>query len=255
MLNERKIKSPFIIFADFESILVPEDNRKQNPEQSYTTNYQKHSACSCGYKLVSVDDKFSKSFKTYLGDDAVYTFINNMIEESKYCSEVIKKHFNKELVMTKEDNEDFKNSIKFWICDNDCADNNVKVRDHCHISGKYRGSAYIDCNINLKLNHKIPAIFYNFKNCDFHFIRQELDKFNLKINVIPNGLEKYTSFTIYNKLGFIDSFLFLNSSLDNLVKNLNKDDFKCLSQEFNNNVLDLVKQKGFYPNGYMSNFK
>ena len=54
------------------------------------------------------------------------------------------------------------------------------------------------------------------------------------------------SFTINNKLIFIDSSQFLSSSLDSLVENLNKDDFKCLSQEFDNNLLDLVKQKGFY---------
>ena len=69
---------------------------------------------------------------------------------------------------------------------------------------------------------------------------QELGKFNLKINVIPNGLH---------------SFQFLSSSLDSLVKNLAKDDFKYLSQEFDNKVVDLVKQKGFYPYEYMSDFE
>ena len=74
---------------------------------------------------------------------------------------------------------------------------------------------------------------------------QEVRKFGLKINVIPNGLKKYTSFTINDKLSFIDSFQFLGFSLDSLVKNLSQDNFKYLSQEFDNNVLDLVKQKGF----------
>ena len=82
-----------------------------------------------------------------------------MIEESKYCSEGMKKHFNKELVMTKEDNKDFKNSTKSWICDNDY----VKVRGHCHITVKYRGSVHRDCNINLKLNRKISVVFHNLK--------------------------------------------------------------------------------------------
>ena len=72
---------------------------------------------------------------------------------------------------------------------------------------------------------------------------QELGKFNLKINVIPNGLEKYTSFSINDNLSFIDHFQFLCSSLYSLVKNLNKDDLKYLSQEFHNNVLDLVKKR------------
>ena len=65
---------------------------------------------------------------------------------------------------------------------------------------------------------------------------QELVRFNLKKNVIPNGLEKHMSFSINNKLNFIDSFQFLSSSLDSLVKNLNKDYFKYLSQEFDNNL-------------------
>ena len=74
-----------------------------------------------------------------------------MIEESKYCNDVMKKHFNKKLVMTKEANEDFENSTKCWIFDNDYIDSDFKVRDNCRITGKYRGSAYRDCNINVKL--------------------------------------------------------------------------------------------------------
>ena len=77
-----------------------------------------------------------------------------MIKESKYCSDMMKKHLNKELVMTKEDNQDFKNSTKCLICDNDYVDNDVKVRDYCHTTGKYRSSAHRDFNINAKLNHK-----------------------------------------------------------------------------------------------------
>ena len=74
-------------------------------------------------------------------------------------------------------------------------------------------------------------------------IMQELGKFNLKTNVIPNGLEKHTSFSINNKLSFIDSLQFLSSSLDSLVKNLRNDDFKYLSQEFDKDKLDLFKKR------------
>ena len=157
--------------------------------------------------------------------------------------------------MTKEVNEDFENSVNCWICNNDYIDCDVKVRDLCHITEKYAGSTYRDCNINVKLNHKIPVVFHNLKNHESHLIMQKLGKSNLKINVIPNGLEKYLSFGINNKLCFIDSFRFLSSLLDSLVKNLDKDDFKYLSQEFDNNVLDLVKQKGFYPYDYMTDFR
>ena len=109
---KRKIKSPFMIYTDFENILVPEDDGKQNLNQPYTNKYQKHVGCSYGYKLIIVDDKFSKPFKSYLDEDVVYNFISSVIDENKYCSDMMKEHFNKELVMTKEDNEDFENFTK-----------------------------------------------------------------------------------------------------------------------------------------------
>ena len=80
-----------------------------------------------------------------------------------------------------------------------------------------------DCSINVKLDHKIPAVFHNLKTFDSQLIRQELGKFNLKINVISNGLEKHLSFNMNKKLSFIDSFQFCSCSLDSLVRNLNKD--------------------------------
>ena len=130
MLNSKilkETKSPFIIYVDFESILAPEDNGKQNSNESYTNKYQKHVASSHRY----IDDKFSKVFKSYLSKDAVYNFISSIIDESRYCGNVMKNHSNKELVMSKEDNEDFENSTKYRICDNDYVNNDFKERDHC----------------------------------------------------------------------------------------------------------------------------
>ena len=191
---------------------MPKYNGKQNPKESYTNKHLKYIACSYGFKLVYVDDKFSMPFKTYLGKDAIYKFIISVIEKSKYCNEVMKKQFNKELVMTKEDNKDFKNSTECWICDNDYIATDVKTRDHFLITEKYKGSTHRDCNINLKLNHKTPNVFHNLKSYDSHFITQELGKFNLTISFTLNELEKYMSFTINNKLSFINSFQFLSPS-------------------------------------------
>ena len=101
-----------MIYADFESVLVPESNGKKNLRESYMGKYQKNVACSCGYKVVCVEEKVSKPFKLYLGEGAVYNFINSMLQESKYCSDVMKKYSNKELVITKKGNKDFKNSAK-----------------------------------------------------------------------------------------------------------------------------------------------
>ena len=82
--------------------------------------------------------------------------------------------------MTIEDNEDFRTSNKYWIRDNNYIDANVTIRDQCHITGIYRGSAHKDFNINLTLNHKIHILFHNLKNYDSHLVMQELRKFNLK---------------------------------------------------------------------------
>ena len=69
-----------------------------------------------------------------------------------------------------------------------------KVRDHCHVTGKFREATHRSCNINFQLTKKIPVIFHNIRGCDSHLIFSKHDKFNIKINVIPNGLEKYMAF-------------------------------------------------------------
>ena len=108
----------------------------------------------------------------------------------------------------------------------------TKVRDHCHISAKYRGPAHWSCNINLKISTKVPVIFHNLRGYDSHLIFRDLSKFNCKISVIPSGLEKYMSFTLNNNIVFTESMVFLNSSLDKLVKNLSDEDFKYLGEVF-----------------------
>ena len=166
----------------------------------------------------------------------------------------MKKHFNKNLVMTAEENEEFERSNICWICGK-LINFDEKVRDHCHISGKYRDCAHWSCNINLKISKKVPVIFHNLKGYDSHLIFKELSKFNCKISVIPNGLEKYMSFTLNKSIVFIDSMLFRNSSLDKLVKILGRKDFKYLSEVFSGEKLELVKKKGIYPYEYFNSFK
>ena len=86
--------------------------------------------------------------------------------------------------------------------------NDNKIRDHCHVTGKYRGPAHWSCNINLKVSKKLPVIFHNLRGYDSHLIFEELGKFDCKISVIPNGLEKYMSFTLNNNIVFKYSMLF-----------------------------------------------
>ena len=94
---------------------------------------------------------------------------------------------------------------------------------------------------------KVPVIFHNLRGYESHLIFKEQSKFIVKISVITNGLEKYMSFTLNNNIFFIDSMLFMNSSLDKLVKNLSSEDFKYLSEDFSGKKLELVKKKSVYP--------
>ena len=86
--------------------------------------------------------------------------------------------------MTEEDNGHFINSTKCWICDNTYVKDDVKVRDHCHITGKYRGSAHKDCNIKSQVKPQSPVVFHNRKNCNSRIITQELDELNFRLNAI-----------------------------------------------------------------------
>ena len=127
--------------------------------------------------------------------------------------------------------------------------------DHCHVTGKCRGAARWDCNINFQLTKKIPIIFHNLKGYDGHLIFSELNKFDVKINVIPNRLEKDMTFFLGKNLVFIESMKNMDLSLEKLVKNLSDEDFKYLAEKFGFDNLKILKQKGAYPYEYMNSFK
>ena len=102
----------------------------------------------------------------------------------------------------------------------------IRARDHCHLTGKYTGSAHQDCNVNFRLTDKIPVIVHNLRGYDSHFIMQEIGKFKMDINVILNNMEKYMAFMLGKHLVFLDSFQFMSSSLDKLRNNLPGDAFQ-----------------------------
>ena len=265
-------KVPFVIYADFEAITEKIHGCMKNDDKSFTEEYQKHIDCSYGYKVVCCyDDKFSKPVQIYRGKDAAYKFLEKMLDEVRHCKKIVK-HFNKALIMTKDETIKFKKATKCHICNKKYNEKDIKVRDHCHITGKYRGSAHQDCNLQLKIDAnklKIPVIFHNLKNYDSHFIIQNIGKLvknhtfknekgeiiQMKINLIPNNMEKYMSFMIGNNLLFIDSFQFMNSSLDKLVSNLPKESFKYTSELYKDKQFDLMCKKGVYPYDYMDSFE
>ena len=110
----------------------------------------------------------------------------------------MKKHFKKNLIMNEEEEHLFQQSNSCWICEKLIDQDGKKVRDHCHVTGKLRGAAHWSCNINFQLTKKIPVIFHNLKGYGSHLIFSELNKFHVKISVIPNGLEKYMAFFLCN---------------------------------------------------------
>ena len=96
--------------------------------------------------------------------------------------------------MSEEEEHLFQQSNSRWIYKKIIDNDEEKVRDHCHVTGKFRGTSHWDCNINLQLTKKFPAIFHNLRGYDSYLIFCELDKFDVKISVIPNGLKKYMAF-------------------------------------------------------------
>ena len=99
----------------------------------------------------------------------------------------------------------FQQSYSCWICKKIIDTNEEKARDHCHVTRKFRGAAHWGCNINFQLTKKIHVIFHNLRGYDSHLIFNELDKFDVKISVIPNALEKYMAFFLNKNLVFIVS--------------------------------------------------
>ena len=252
---QKQLPVPFVIYADFEAITQKIDSCQPNDEKSYTEKYQKHIDCGYSYKVVCCyDDKFSRPIQLYRGKNAVYKFLEAMLEEVDYCEKTKNEHFNQPMDLTNKDEENFQAAAKCHICKKDFSEKDKRVRDHCHVTGKYRGAAHNECNRNFRLTHKIPVIFHNLRGYDSHFIMQEIGKFEKDIKVIPNNLEKYMAFFLGKHLKFIDSFQFMSSSLETLVKNVPLSDLKYTSQEFQDKKLELMKRKGVYPYDYMNSF-
>ena len=247
----KQLPFPFKIYVDFECNL----REVEIYEDSCTKIYYDHVPCSYVYKVVCIDDKFSKPIVVYRGKNAAYKFIKAIFQEHKHCKKIMKEHFNKNLVMTEEEEHLFQQSNNCWICKKFIDNNDEKVRDRCHITNKFRGAAHWKCSINFQLTKKIFLIFHNLKGCDSNLSFSEINKFYVKISAIPNRLEKYMAFFSGKNLVFIDTMQFMNSSLDKLVKNLSDKDFKYLVKEFGFENSEILKQKGAYPYKYINSFK
>ena len=132
-----------------------------------------------------------------------------------------------------------------------CLKDDVTVRDHCHITGQYRGPAHVNCNLRYKIDPrhwKLPVFIHNLRGYDSHLIIKALNKRHGRVNVIPSNMEKFMSFSV-GRLQFLDTMQFTMASLDDLVKTLSSDDdFRYTRQEFSDDKeFALMKKKGIFP--------
>ena len=278
------VEIPFVIYADLKSILekltvakeqtsdMQDSDMSASPDQENTEKLQKHVVCSYGYKVVCCyDGSMSKPFKMYRGLDSVNKFFTDIFEEEKEILEKLKQFQKTPMNLSIEEKVSHKNAKTCYVCENNFTKENRKVRDHCHVTGNYRGASCNKCNLSMKLTKTIPVIFHN------HLLLPELGKFNKKISIIPNNMQTYMSFSVGNKssyfdeksgkqrerefinLRFIDSFGFIASSLNQLVTNLKAggiDKFKNIAEEFGSDegLTELITWKGIHPYSFMDSF-
>ena len=262
------VKAPFVIYADFESLIKPLQSCNPDPNQSYTNKYQKHKPISFSYYIKSFNESVYKSKKeSYTQEkeedpDAMLTFIKRLEEDVRKIVEL----GNKEIEITIEEEEQFNNAMECWICKGFLGDD--KVRDHCHYTGRYRGPAHNSCNLKYRKPNDISVFFHNLVGYDSHLFIKKLGFTEGKIDCIPNNEQKYISFTKTIKTGtytnkkreikdkdfkivFKDSLKFLAASIDVLVSNTPKDNFKIIDNHYPPEQAKLLKQKGFFPYEYM----
>ena len=125
------------------------------------------------------------------------------------------------------------------------------VKDHCHITGRYRGAAHNACNLKMRIKPKtdqIPVVFHNLRGYDAHHLMQAMSQLQKEVKCVANNIEKYITFSV-GGLRFIDSLDFLQGSLDSLVSATPKESLKIASTISKGS--DLLYKKGIYPYKYM----
>ena len=264
-------KTPFAVYADFESLIKPMDNCDPDPNKSYTKKYQKHEPISFSYYILcSINGVYKPILRKYTKTkpedaDAMDVFIKWLEEDVKAIANIEEK----DIIFTEEDRKQFNKASDCWICGEYLG--NDRVRDHCHFTGRYRGPAHNSCNLKYRKPKSISVFFHNLSGYDSHLFIKKLGSPDKKENIdcIPNNEEKYISFSKTIKTGqytnkkgevkdktfkivFKDSLKFMSSSLGALVNNLPKDAFKNLLKYFTPKQAEILKQKGFYPYEYMN---
>ncbi|KAJ8974519.1 hypothetical protein NQ317_000322 [Molorchus minor] len=250
-----KEKVPFIMYADFESLLEPLNDVEISDSElaTKTSRYQKHNAYSAGYYFKCNYNNSWSSYSSNRGSNCMSWFADELTTIAKFVSSKLKhvEDMNVEVFL--------KDATKSChICELDFKQSDKIVRDHCHLTGDFRGFAHNQCNLNYKNSFVIPVVFHNLGGYDAHFIIKELAQ-RSRVTLLPINKEKYISFTVYDndtniKFRFIDSIRFMGCSLDQLASTLVDENFKDLKQEFSDlddGKLKLLKRKGVFFYDYL----
>ncbi|XP_071573140.1 uncharacterized protein [Temnothorax nylanderi] len=261
--HSRKERLPFVVYADLECVL-----KKTQPETEHTSYaYQHHRVCSIAYYVQCSYDETLSAYRFRRDNDCVAWFA----KELKGLAHRVKNILSDIVCMvelTRDERETFHSATQCHICEKPFALDDNRVRDHCHLTGRYRGPAHSTCNLNYKDSHFIPVIFHNLSGYDAHFIIKEIAAaFEGSIDVLPITKEKYISFTKHVKdtadrsdsrsdikLRFIDSYKFLSASLAKLASFLDKDKLKIIRSKFSalsDDDFELLTQKGVFPYEYV----
>ena len=251
--GEKSIKSPFIIYADLECLLEKMSTCYNNPEESSTTEINKH--IPSGYSLFThcSFDKAKNKLDYYRGKDCMKKFCKDL---RKHATKIINYEKKKMIPLTIKEEIDHNKQKICNICKKEFDKKNYKVRDRCHYTGKYRGAAHNICNLRYKIPKEILIVFHNGSTYDYHFIIKELVKeFEGNFECLGENTEKYITFPatlkknienknieITYKIKFIDSYKFMSTSLSKLVDNLSEGlhNNKCLNCK---SCLDYIKTK------------
>ena len=266
--DNNKYPIPFVIYADFECFTKPVHNCQPNPSQSYNFEYQKHEPSGFCFYIKGITDSFKTvAFtKTKEDDDVAAIFIEKIAE---YTQLIYDKYYRrpKMMFLSPEEEQSFKRAKYCSICEGKL--NEDRVRDHCHITGKYRGATHNKCNLNCRTPRIIPVIFHNLQGYDAHLFIKKIGNIKGRFKCIPSTEEKYIMFSkkiivgnyidkkteeiknITFEIRFIDSYKFQQASLKYLVSKLEKEDFIFTKKEFKHNT-ELLTRKGVYPYDYVN---
>ena len=223
-----KNRLPFVIYSDFESNNVPLSTTQQNPNMSYINPISKQTVNSYGiYVQSDYPDIFKSKYFSYVGDDAAEKYVEHVIKIFQEINYKIYRNEKKEPILSKYEEEEFQEATECYICENIFEELTNKVREHNHLSGEYRGAACQSCNTKEgKTSKLIPVFFHNGSNYDFHFIIEELMKYEddyNKVQLLSKNSENYISIDYgsnYKKIRFLDSYRFMVKGLSDVAKSM-----------------------------------